>query len=172
MTNTLERASRFALEVHPCEIAYDFWTTRRALEAIGHHPAFGLNFDPSHLNWQGIDPAAFLLEFASHIIHVHCKDSATRLDGRNSILSSHLQFGDPRRGWDFRSVGRGTVNWAELFRALNQINYQGPLSVEWEDAQLDRETAVVEALGTVRKMALSGSNRVFDEAFLNEDAGT
>ena len=109
---------RFALEVHPCEIAYDFWTTKRALEAIGHHPAFGLNFDPSHLNWQGIDPVAFLLEFAEHILHVHCKDSATRLDGRNGVLSSHLQFGDPRRGWDFRSGSRncqlgGAVSGAE-----------------------------------------------------------
>lgn len=160
---------RFALEVHPCEIAYDFWTTEKTLEAIGNHPAFGLNFDPSHLNWQGLDPAAFLLEFGERVLHVHCKDSAVKLDGRNGILSSHLQFGDPRRGWDFRSVGRGTVDWNELFRTLNQIGYRGPLSVEWEDAQLDRESAVVEALANVRRLALPGSSRVFDEAFLREE---
>ncbi len=160
---------RFALEVHPCEIAYDYWTTKKTLETIGNHPAFGLNFDPSHLNWQGVDSAAFLLEFRSSILHVHCKDSATRLDGRNGILSSHLNFGDAKRGWDFRSVGRGTVDWHEVFRALNQIGYEGPLAIEWEDAQLDREASAVEALANVRRLALPGSHRIFDEAFINEE---
>jgi sugar phosphate isomerase/epimerase len=47
---------KFALEVHPSEIAFDYWTTERALQAIGRRPAFGVNFDPSHLYWQMMDP--------------------------------------------------------------------------------------------------------------------
>src|ERR671933_1578894 len=94
---------RFALEVHPTEIAYDFVTTRKALAAIGHREGFGINFDPSHLVPQFLDPAAFVEEFADRIYHVHVKDSVLRLDGRRSIIGSHLDFGAPERGWDFVS---------------------------------------------------------------------
>ncbi len=73
---------KFAHEVHPSEIAYDYWTTKRALEAIGHREAFGLNFDPSHFVWQDLDPIGFLRDFADRIYHVHCKDSRKQLDGR------------------------------------------------------------------------------------------
>ena len=130
---------RFALEVHPTEIAFDLHTDRRALEAIGNREEFGFNFDPSHLIWQGVDPVEFIREFSDRIYHVHIKDAIVTLDGRSGILGSHLNFGDPRRGWDFRSPGRGGVNFEEIIRALNVANYQGPLSVEWEDAGMDRE---------------------------------
>src|ERR671923_2403923 len=89
---------RFGLEVHPTEIAYDFVTTRKALEAIGERDAFGINLDPSHFAHQFLDPAAFAEEFADRIYHVHVKDAKRRLDGRRSILASHLNFGDERRG--------------------------------------------------------------------------
>ena len=81
---------RFALEVHPTEIAYDFVTTRRTLQAIGDRPGFGINFDPSHLVHQHLDSAAFVTEFAARIHHVHVKDSRLALDGRSSILGGHL----------------------------------------------------------------------------------
>ena len=126
---------RFAHEVHPSEIAYDHWSTVRTLEAIDHRPAFGLNWDPSHMVWQGIDPVAFITDFADRIYHVDCKDTRMRMgNGRNGILSSHLPWGDPRRGWDFVSAGRGDVPWEDCFRALRAIGYDGPISVEWEDA--------------------------------------
>ena len=63
----------------------------------------------------------------------------TGLNGRSGILTSHLNFGDSRRGWDFRSPGRGGVNFEEIVRALNDIQYAGPLSIEWEDGRMDRE---------------------------------
>src|SRR5919204_2201953 len=65
---------KFALEVHPTEIAYDFVTTRKALSAIGDRPGFGINFDPSHFEHQFLDAAAFIAEFAPQIFHVHIKD--------------------------------------------------------------------------------------------------
>jgi len=125
---------KFGLEVHPTEIAYDLVTTEKALEAIGGREAFGFNFDPSHLHWQMVDPVKFIDAFGDRIYHVHMKDAIVTLDGRSGILSSHLNFGDARRGWDFRSLGRGGVDFEEIIRALNRINYQGPLSVEWPSA--------------------------------------
>jgi sugar phosphate isomerase/epimerase len=156
---------RFALEVHPTEIAFDIVTARRALQAIGNREAFGFNFDPSHLQWQGVDPVRFLRAFSDRIYHVHMKDCAVTLDGDSGILSSHLNFGTPGRGWDFRSVGRGDVNFEVIIRALNDMNYEGPLSVEWEDAAMDREQGAAEACAFVKKVDFKKSNRVFDEAF-------
>ena len=125
---------KFALEVHPTEIAYDFVTTRKALAALDHREGFGINFDPSHFEHQFLDSAAFVTEFADRIYHVHVKDSIKRLDGRRSILGGHLNFGEEARGWDFVSPGHGDVDFEDLFRALNRIGYQGPLSIEWEDS--------------------------------------
>ena len=158
---------RFALEVHPSEIAYDIVSTRRVLEAIGQRKAFGFNFDPSHLQWQGVDPASFLQEFSDRVYHVHMKDAAVSLDGRSGILSSYLNFGEPGRGWDFRSVGRGDVDFEAIIRMLNQIKYTGPLSVEWEDSGMDREHGARESCEYVKQVDFSPSELAFDAAFEN-----
>ena len=159
---------RFALEVHPTEIAFDIWTAERAIEAVGGHEAFGFNFDPSHLIWQGVDPARFVDRFGDRIFHVHMKDAATTLDGDSGILSSHLAFGDRRRGWDFRSVGRGDVDFESIIRALNRIGYSGPLSVEWEDCGMDREHGAEESCAFVRGVDFAPSGVAFDAAFEKE----
>lgn len=159
---------KFGLEVHPTEIAYDIVTTERALEAIGHRKAFGFNFDPSHLHWQMVDPAKFISAFSDRIYHVHMKDAIVTLDGRSGILSSHLGFGDARRGWDFRSLGRGGVNFEEIVRALNRIGYDGPLSVEWEDSGMDREHGAKEACEFVKRVNFTPSGRAFDAAFAEQ----
>ncbi|HIJ70438.1 MAG TPA: sugar phosphate isomerase/epimerase [Planctomycetes bacterium] len=156
---------RFALEVHPTEIAFDTITARRALEAIGNREAFGFNFDPSHLQWQMVDPVLFLKEFSNRIYHVHMKDAALQLDGRSGILSSHLDFGKPGRGWDFRSLGHGDVNFEEIIRTLNQIGYKGPLSVEWEDSGMNREHGAAEACQFVKNVDFEPSVVAFDAAF-------
>lgn len=156
---------RFALEVHPTEIAFDLYSAQRALEAIEHREEFGFNFDPSHLLWQGVDPVEFLRAFPDRIYHVHIKDAIVTLNGRTGILSSHLNFGDPRRGWDFRSPGRGGVNFEEIIRALNSIGYSGPLSVEWEDSGMDREAGAREACDMVRRLDFEPSRQAFDAAF-------
>ena len=156
---------RFALEVHPTEIAFDISTAQRALETIGGREVFGFNFDPSHLKWQGMDPVRFIDEFPDRIYHVHMKDAAVTLDGRSGILSSHLDFGAPGRGWDFRSVGRGDVDFEAIIRALNRIGYQGPLSVEWEDPGMDREHGARESCEFVKRIDFAPSNLAFDGAF-------
>ena len=156
---------KFALEVHPTEIAFDLHTAKRAVEALDGRPEFGFNFDPSHLHWQGVDPVKFIYEFADRIYHVHMKDAIVTLDGSSSILASHLNFGDKRRGWDFRSLGRGGVNFEEIVRALNNIQYQGPLSVEWEDCGMDREHGAAEACEFVQAVDFAPSSVAFDAAF-------
>src|SRR5262245_10443663 len=142
---------RFGLEVHPPEIADDFATTRRTLDAVDSRDAFGINLDPSHVAHQFPDPAQFALEFADRIYHVHVKDSRRRLDGRRSILASHLNFGDEGRGWDFVSPGHGDVDFEDFFRALNRIGYAGPLSIEWEDSGMNRDWGAPDALAFVRR---------------------
>jgi sugar phosphate isomerase/epimerase len=156
---------KFALEVHPTEIAFDIVTAKRALEAIGRRESFGFNFDPSHLLWQMVDPVCFLREFSDRIYHVHMKDAALQLDGVSGILSSHLNFGDPRRGWDFRSLGHGEVDFEEIIRTLNHIGYAGPLSVEWEDCGMAREHGAKEACDFVKNADFAPSTVVFDKAF-------
>jgi len=155
---------KFALEVHPTEIAYDFYTTKQLFEAFEHRPTIGLNFDPSHLLWQGVVPHLFLREFRNRVYHVHMKDVAVNRDGRAGILGSHLPFGDSRRGWNFRSLGHGDVNFEEIIRELNDMNYTGPLSVEWEDSGMDREFGAKEALEFVRKIDFKPSAIAFDQA--------
>ena len=156
---------KFALEVHPTEIAFDIRTAQRALAALDNRPEFGFNFDPSHLLWQGIDPARFIRMFPDRIYHVHMKDAIVTLDGVSGILSSHLNFGDPRRGWDFRSLGRGGVDFEAIIRALNDIGYRGPLSVEWEDSGMERERGAREACEYVRRIDFEPSQVAFDAAF-------
>ncbi len=151
-----------ALEPHPSELAFDWYSTERLVKALNSHPAFGLNIDPSHLFWQGVDPAGFVRAFAPLVRHVHMKDIALRPDGRRGILGSHLPFGDSRRAWNFRSVGRGDVGFEELMRALDEIGYAGPLSVEWEDDAMERTEGAAESLSVVRRLQRSSPSTAFD----------
>ncbi|MGO1263157.1 MAG: sugar phosphate isomerase/epimerase family protein [Brevibacterium aurantiacum] len=160
---------RFAHEVHPSEIAYDYWTTVRALESIDHREAFGLNWDPSHLLWQGLDTIGFITDFADRIYHVDCKDTRLRpASGRSGILGSHLPWGEPRRGWDFVSTGHGDMHWEDAFRALSSIGYTGPISIEWEDAGMDRLHGAAEAVVRIRELLWKRPETSFDAAFSNQ----
>lgn len=156
---------KFALEVHPTEIAFDTVTAGRTLDAIGRRPEFGFNFDPSHLLWQQVDPVKFIERFPDRIYHVHIKDAALELDGISGILASHLDFDEPGRGWNFRSPGHGDVDFESVIRALNRIGYDGPLSVEWEDVGMDREYGAADACGFVRQLDFKPSSVQFDAAF-------
>ncbi|WP_322094143.1 sugar phosphate isomerase/epimerase family protein [Paraburkholderia bannensis] len=157
---------RFAHEVHPGEIAYDYWTSVRTLEAIDRRSAFGFNWDPSHMMWQNVDPVGFLWDFRDRIYHVDCKDTRVRpANGRAGVLGSHLAWGDPRRGWDFVSTGQGDVPWEDAFRTLRAIGYAGPISIEWEDAGMERTEGAARAVAFVRSLLWPLSKQRFDAAF-------
>ncbi|MXZ04968.1 MAG: sugar phosphate isomerase/epimerase [Rhodothermaceae bacterium] len=159
---------RFGLEVHPTEIAFDIASSARALEAVGHRKAFGFNYDPSHLGYQGVDYVAFIDRFADRIYHTHMKDVwwSDKLT-EVGVFGGHTDFGTPGRFWDFRSIGRGCINFEEIIRALNRSNYGGPLSIEWEDIGMDREAGASEACAFVKKVDFKPSAAAFDAAFAN-----
>ena len=157
---------RFALEVHPTEMAFDSVTAQRALDALDGRDAFGFNYDPSHLAYQGVDCVDFIRRFGPRVHHVHMKDvwwsDVPRASG---VFGGHLPFGDADRFWDFRSLGRGRVPFEEVIRALDRIGYDGPLSVEWEDSGMDREHGAAEACAFVRGLDFPPSADAFDRAF-------
>ena len=157
---------KFGLEVHPTEIAFDIASAQRALAALGGRPEFGFNYDPSHLGYQGVDYVKFIRTFADRIHHVHMKDVWWgHGDGTVGVFGGHVDFGDARRYWDFRSLGHGDINFEEIIVALNDIGYHGPLSVEWEDGRMDREYGAAEACAFVRRVDFTPSAVAFDAAF-------
>jgi sugar phosphate isomerase/epimerase len=155
---------KFALEVHPTEIAFDYYSAERLLKEFKNRKTLGFNFDPSHLIWQGVTPHIFLRDFSHRIYHVHMKDTAVTLDGKAGILGSHITFGDTRRGWNFVSLGHGDVDFDKIIRELNAMHYKGPLSVEWEDSGMEREYGAKEACEFVRKVDYQPSSVAFDDA--------
>ncbi|HKN65355.1 MAG TPA: sugar phosphate isomerase/epimerase [Gemmatimonadaceae bacterium] len=164
-----EAGVRFALEVHPTEIAFDIASAERTLVAVEEHPSFGFNYDPSHFGYQGVDYPGFIERFGDRIFHAHMKDvwwSAT--PRRSGVFGGHLPFGHRDRGWEFRSIGRGRIDFEEVIRALNRVGYQGPLSVEWEDAGMDREFGAREACARIKAFDFAASDVAFDAAFARE----
>lgn len=156
----------FALEVHPTEIAFDIASAARALRAVGQHRCFGFNFDPSHFGYQGVDYVRFIREFGARIFNCHVKDVAwSDTAGPIGVFGGHTEFGTPERFWDFRSPGRGNIDFEAVVRALNHAGYEGPLTVEWEDPMMDREAGATEAAAFVRGLDFARSTRAFDAAF-------
>jgi sugar phosphate isomerase/epimerase len=156
----------FALEVHPTEIAFDTATAQRALAAVSSHRRFGFNFDPSHFAYQGVDPVGFIRRLGARIFHTHIKDVWwNRGDGTVGTFGGNTCFGDPRRTWDFRSPGRGDIRFEDIIVALNDVGYRGPLSVEWEDARMDREYGATEAAAFVRRLDFRHNGADLDSAF-------
>ena len=157
---------RFALEAHPTEIAFDLPSAEAAVNAVGGRKAFGFNYDPSHFGYQGVDYIAFIRRLGDRIYHAHLKDVYwSPRPTESGVFGGHLNFGDPRRFWDFRSLGRGSINFEEIIRALNDVGYTGPLSVEWEDGKMDREHGATEACAFVKRLDFAPSAVAFDKAF-------
>lgn len=155
---------KFALEIHPTEIAFDYYSTKKLMEVFEYRSALGINFDPSHLQWQGVDPCLFLRSFAERIYHVHMKDVKLQKDGLAGILGSHLEFGDLRRGWNFVSPGHGCVDFDGIIRELNAMGYGGPLSVEWEDSGMERMFGAKEAYEFITRIDFAASSVAFDSS--------
>jgi sugar phosphate isomerase/epimerase len=156
----------FALEVHPTEIAFDAASTQRAIDAVDGHRRFGFNFDPSHLGYQGVDYVGFVRRFASRVYNVHMKDVWWgKGDGTVGVFGGHTAFGDARRNWDFRSVGRGMIDFESIIVALNDIGYAGPLSVEWEDSRMDRVHGATESAAFCKRLDFPAAAGAFDAVF-------
>ncbi len=156
----------FGLEAHPTEIAFDIASAQKAVEAVGGHRRFGFNYDPSHFGYQAVDYIKFIHTFRDRIYHVHIKDAWWgKGDGSVGVFGGHTQFADPRRYWDFRSPGRGDVDFEQIIAALNAIGYRGPLSVEWEDNRMEREEGAAEACELTKRVDYTPSGIAFDAQF-------
>jgi sugar phosphate isomerase/epimerase len=156
----------FALEVHPTEIAFDIASAQRAIDAVKGHKRFGFNYDPSHLGYQGVDYVKFIYTFGKRLYHCHVKDAWWgKGDGTVGVFGGHTTFADPRRYWDFRSPGHGDIDFERIIVALNDVGYNGPLSVEWVDSRMDREHGAAEACALVRKLDFARSQIAFDGQF-------
>ena len=157
---------KFALEVHPTEIAFDIATAQRAIDAVNGHECFGFNYDPSHLGYQGVDYVEFIRRFGDRIFHCHMKDVGwSDKPAEAGVFGGNMDFGDHRRFWDFKSVGRGSINFEQIIRALNDIKYTGPLSIEWEDSGMDREHGATESCAFVKRLDFPPSDIAFDAQF-------
>ena len=131
---------------------------------------FGFNFDPSHLAYQGVDYVKFIRTFPDRIYNAHMKDVWWgKGDGTVGVFGGHTSFGDARRHWDFRSVGRGMVDFESIIVALNDIGYAGPLSVEWEDSRMDRVHGATESAAFCKRLDFKPAVGAFDAAFGREN---
>lgn len=123
---------------------------RRMFDAIPS-ASFGLNYDPSHLVWQFVDPVAPIREFAPRFVHLHAKDvriDRARLDDVG-ILAAPLDYHTPKL------PGLGEIDWGRFFGALSDSPYQGPVVVEVEDRAYEgslqaREAALRQAARYLR----------------------
>lgn len=127
---------KFAFEMHPGMLVYNVETLLKLRDAVG--PVLGCNFDPSHLFWNGVDPAAAIRALDDAIYHVHGKDCY--VDERN-IAVNGCNDAKPydqirHRAWTFRSIGYGhdVGVWKEIISNLRLVGYDYVISIEHEDA--------------------------------------
>jgi len=133
---------------------------------VNRRPAFGFNYDPSHFGYQGVDYVGFIERFGDRIYHAHMKDVWwSDVPKPSGVFGGHLDFGHRDRYWDFRSIGRGRIDFEEIVRALNRVGYAGPLSIEWEDGGMDREFGAREACAKIKATDFAPSQVAFDAGF-------
>ena len=148
---------RVAIELHPGFVAYHTESFWRLKEIGGEN--LGVNFDPSHLFWQGMDPLVCARELGSSIFHVHMKD--TWLDQpnirRNGVLDTKLYTNEKERSWIFRTVGygHGQEFWRALISELRLAGYDGALSIEHEDSILSTNEGFTRAVNFLKESVLT-----------------
>lgn len=158
---------KIALEMHPNFVVYNLKTLLKLREAVGEE--IGANSDPSHLFWQQCDPVQVVRALAKEgaLFHAHMKD--TVLEKRNVERHGVLNFGFvkgdlPDASDYFRAVGygHGAETWKEILRAHMEAGYDGIISIENEDAQLEGAVGVERAafvLKNIRDELLAEANR-------------
>ena len=145
--------TKIALELHPGFMVYNSETLKRLRAAVGLE--IGVNFDPSHLLWQGMDPVAVIRELKDAIYHVHAKD--VKVDAINTAVNGVLDtkhYSDElNRSWIFRTIGYGNdaAYWKNIFSALRAVGYNGAVSIEHEDSLINRFEGLDKAVGIIRE---------------------
>ncbi len=146
--------TRIALEMHPGFSVYNPETLLRLRKAVG--PVIGANFDPSHLFWQGIDPAAAIRYLGDAIHYFHAKD--TFVDPQNTARIGVLDtkhYGDViNRAWTFRSVGYGhdASVWKDIVTNLQLVGYDDVMSIEHEDSLMSQNEGFKKAVAMLKEV--------------------
>jgi sugar phosphate isomerase/epimerase len=152
-----EHGVKVALEAHPGFIVYNVETLLRLRGAAG--PNLGINFDPSHFFWQGVDVPAAIRALGDAIFHVHAKDVA--LDRHNvainGVLDTKTYRRMPERSWLFRSVGWGhdELEWKRIVTALRLSGYDYVMSIEHEDALASVDEGLKAAVDLLSRVLLT-----------------
>lgn len=147
---------RVALEAHPGFCVYNPETLLRLRAATGE--AIGINLDPSHLWWQGMDIPTAIAALGDAIHHVHAKDVYIHPGNtaRNGVLDTKSYAQMPQRSWLFRSVGWGhsELEWKNIISALRLAGYDGVLSIEHEDALASIHEGLSSAVAMLSRVLL------------------
>ncbi len=150
---------KIAFEMHPGFCVYNPETMLKIRAAVGD--CLGANFDPSHLIWQGIDPAQAIrvLGKENAIFHFHAKD--TKIDKYNTAVNGVLDckhYGDElNRSWVFRSLGYGNdyAMWKEMVSMLQLVGYNHVMSIEHEDSYMTINEGLEKAISFLREVIIS-----------------
>lgn len=150
-----EHRVRIAIEMHPGQAVYNTRTLLRLRDIAG--PAVGVNLDPSHLFWQGMDPLTVLRALGSQaIFHVHAKDCVTVQEevALNGVLETRPFDGMRQRSWMFRAVGYGHPEawWQEFARTLHSTGFDGTVSIEHEDPLIEARAGISKSIEFLRPM--------------------
>jgi sugar phosphate isomerase/epimerase len=150
---------KVALEAHPGFVVYNVETALRLREAAGK--AIGVNFDPSHFFWQGVDIPVAIRALGEAIFHVHAKDVALNEENvrRNGVLDAKSYREMPERAWLFRTVGwgHGELEWKRIVSALRLIGYDYVMSIEHEDAMASVDQGLNFAVEFLSRLLLTES---------------
>ncbi|MCR5484225.1 MAG: sugar phosphate isomerase/epimerase [Clostridiales bacterium] len=147
---------KIALELHPGFCVYNTESLLRLREAVG--PEIGANLDPSHLIWQGMDPAVCIKKLGDAIFHFHAKD--TKLDNRNiavnGVLDTKSYSDEINRSWIFRTIGYGNdaSYWKDIISALRLVGYDYAISIEHEDSLMSKREGLTKAVDFLKGMLL------------------
>lgn len=158
-----EHGIRVAIEPHPGFVVYNTETMLRLRETCGDN--IGVNFDPSHLFWQQMDPVVSIKELAKAgaLYHFHAKDTA--FDSRNmdinGVLDTKSYRDELNRSWIFRTVGygHGEETWRNIISALQLVGYEGAISIEHEDGLMSLEEGFQKAVSFLQGILIKERNK-------------
>lgn len=143
----------FAQEAHPKQIVYNLETALDSLAILDDHPRWNFNLDPANLLLAGIDPLVYAQELAPRIVNVHAKDGQrVRHNLGRSGLLAHGRWDRPDRGFRFRIVGWGEIDWKGLISQLRLAGYEGWWAIENEDPVFGAEEGVQKALAELQAL--------------------
>ena len=148
---------RIAFEMHPGFAVYNPETLMKLRAAVG--PVIGANLDPSHLVWQGIEPAAAIRYLGDAIYHVHAKD--TKIDPINTarigVLDTKHYSDEINRAWVFRAIGYGHDEawWRDFISNLRLVGYDRVLSIEHEDSLMTIDEGLEKAVAFLKRSMIS-----------------